>query len=81
MLASTASVINCTAGTNGDMPTEMTRSDIDSVVLALLGNDAMMISDNIEGTLNEMGVGKPTLIDLETRWGNKAQAEEYSLAA
>ena len=51
MLASTASVIHCTGGTNGDMPTEMTRSDVDSVVLALLGNDAMMISDNIEGTL------------------------------
>lgn len=51
MLASTASVINCTGGTNGDNPTELARSDIDSVVLALLGNDAMMISDNIEGSL------------------------------
>lgn len=51
MLGSTASVINCTGGNNGDMPTEVTRSDIDTVVLALLGNDAMMISDNIDGTL------------------------------
>lgn len=51
MLASTASVINCTGGTNGDTPTELSRSDIDAVVLALLGNDAMMISDNIEGSL------------------------------
>lgn len=51
MLASTAAVINCTNGTNGDNPTELNRADIDSVVLALLGNDAMMISDNIEGTL------------------------------
>lgn len=51
MLASTASVINCTNGTNGDNPTELNRADIESVVLALLGNDAMMISDNIEGTL------------------------------
>lgn len=51
MLASTASVINCTGGVNGDNPTELARSDIDTVVLALLGNDAMMISDNIEGSL------------------------------
>ena len=51
MLASTASQINCTGGVNGDVPTELSRSDIDSVILALLGNDAMMISDNIEGTL------------------------------
>jgi len=51
MLASTASIINCTGGVNGDNPTELARSDIDAVVLALLGNDAMMISDNIEGTL------------------------------
>jgi len=51
MLAGTASVINCTGGVNGDNPTELSRQDIDSTILALLGNDAMMISDNIEGTL------------------------------
>jgi hypothetical protein len=51
MLASTASVINCAGGVNGDNPTELARSDIDAVVLALLGNDAIMISDNIEGSL------------------------------
>jgi N4-gp56 family major capsid protein len=51
MLASTASVINCTGGVNGDNPTELARSDIDATVLALLQNNAMMISDNIEGTL------------------------------
>jgi N4-gp56 family major capsid protein len=51
MLASTASVINCTGGTNGDNPTELSRSDIDATILALLGNDAIMISDNIEGSL------------------------------
>lgn len=51
MLQSTAAVINCTGGVNGDNPTELSRSDIDGVVLALLGNEAMMISDNIEGTL------------------------------
>jgi hypothetical protein len=36
---------------NGDTPTEQSRADYDNVVLQLLGNDAMMISDNIEGTL------------------------------
>lgn len=51
MLASTASVINCVGGVNGDNPTELSRSDVDAVILALLNNDAMMISDNIEGTL------------------------------
>lgn len=34
-----------------DTPTELTRSDIDTVVQTLLSNDAMMISDNIPGTL------------------------------
>jgi len=29
MLASTASFINATGGTNGDNPTELTRSDVD----------------------------------------------------
>jgi hypothetical protein len=68
MLAATASAINCTGGVNGDNPTELSRSDIDTTVLALLGNDAMMISDNIEGTLKfgkQCAEVKPTLIDLE----------------
>jgi N4-gp56 family major capsid protein len=51
MLASTSSVINCTGGVNGDMPTELSRADIDTTILTLLNNDAIMISDNIEGTL------------------------------
>ena len=51
MLASTASQINCVGGVNGDNPTEMSRSDIDTVIFTLLTNDAMMISDNIEGSL------------------------------
>lgn len=49
MLASTASFINCVAGVNGDNPTELTRSDVDDVVRALLGNNAYTIMDNIEG--------------------------------
>lgn len=50
-LVGSASVINCVNGSNGDNPTNITRPDIDTVVLSLLGNDAMMISDNIEGSL------------------------------
>jgi len=118
MLASTASVINCTGGVNGDSPTELSRSDIDATILALLGNDAIMISDNIEGTLKFgtapireafwgmmstsvlddleavtgfisqaqypklCGVSKFSLIDLEAQeLGDRAQAEQYALAA
>lgn len=68
MLQSTAAVINCTGGVNGDNPTELARSDIDGVILALLSNDAMMISDNIEGTLKfgkMCAEVKSSLIDLE----------------
>lgn len=49
MLASTASTINCTAGANGDNPTEITRADVDEVVRTLLNNNAYTIMDNIEG--------------------------------
>lgn len=49
MLASTASFINCTGGTNGDNPTEMTRSDVDLVIRTLADNNAYTIADNIEG--------------------------------
>lgn len=49
MLASTASFINATGGTNGDNPTDIERSDIDTVVRTLLSNDAYTILDNIEG--------------------------------
>ncbi len=49
MLAATASFINCTGGVNGDVPTEITRSDVDTVVRTLLNNNAYTIMDNIEG--------------------------------
>jgi hypothetical protein len=71
MLASTSAFINCTAGVNGDNPTELTRSDVDDVVRALLGNNAYTILDNIEGedkfgTAPKMnGRFKFSLIDLE----------------
>lgn len=49
MLAATASFVNCTGGVNGDVPTEITRSDVDGIVRTLLDNNAYTIMDNIEG--------------------------------
>lgn len=49
MLASTASSIDCVGGLNGDSPTEISLSDIQSVVATLLDNNAYTIMDNIEG--------------------------------
>lgn len=51
MLASTASFINCVGGINGDSPTEITRSDINTVVQTLLSNNAYTIMDVIDGSL------------------------------
>ena len=48
MLAATASFINCVGGVNGDVPTEITRSDVDTVVRVLLNNNAYTVMDNIE---------------------------------
>jgi hypothetical protein len=49
MLQSTASFINCVGGVNGDSPTEITRSDVDTVIQALMGNNAYTITDLIQG--------------------------------
>lgn len=49
MLASTASFINCTGGTNGDNPTEITRSDVDTVVKTLRGNNAYSFVTGVQG--------------------------------
>lgn len=49
MLASTASFVNCTGGTNGDNPTNPTRNDVDTVVSLLANNDAQTLSMMIEG--------------------------------
>jgi len=49
MLAATATFVNCVGGVNGDIPTEITRSDVDSVVRTLLNNNAYTIMDVIEG--------------------------------
>lgn len=55
-LVASASVIDCTAGTNGDSPTDITESDIDTVTETLLSNDAYSISDMIEG-VDKFGTG------------------------
>lgn len=49
MLAASASFINCVGGVNGDVPTEITRSDCSNVTRVLYNNDAKSIMDNIEG--------------------------------
>jgi hypothetical protein len=68
MLAATASFINCVGGVNGDIPTEISRSDVDNVVRTLLNNNAYTIMDR------DIVHVKLSLIDLEALWGDKAEA-------
>ena len=56
MLAATAAMVNCVGGANGDLPTNITRSDIDSVIRTLVNNNAKRISESIEGE-NKFGTG------------------------
>jgi N4-gp56 family major capsid protein len=56
MLASTATFYNCTGGGNGDLPTNLSLSDIDEVTSALLTNDAWMMFDTISGE-DKFGTG------------------------
>lgn len=76
MLASTATFINCVSGTNGDVPTEMSRSDIDVVVRTLRGANAYSFLSGIQGedrfgtapvrkVKNKIAHVKSSLIDLE----------------
>lgn len=48
-LESTASLINCVGGANGDLPTEMSVSDIDDVVAVMQQNDGEYITNSIGG--------------------------------
>lgn len=50
VLASTSSVLQCSNGSNGNTPTELTKQDIDSAVKTLLGNDAQMISEVVSAS-------------------------------
>lgn len=67
-LESTASVINCVGGTNGDLPTEMSISDLDDVVTVLQNNSGEYITNMIEAE-NKFGKMcaefKLWVIDLE----------------
>lgn len=81
MLAATAGFINSTGGIDGDNPTEMSRSDIQGVITALVNANAKRITETIEGE-NRFGTGpknygalKLFLIDLKLRKDNKAQAQ------
>jgi N4-gp56 family major capsid protein len=56
MLAATATQYDCTGGANGDLPSNVTLSDFDTVTSALLTNDAWMILDSI-GAEDKFGTG------------------------
>lgn len=50
-LESTASIVNCVGGTNGDVPTEMSLTDTDDIVTTLQNNDGEYIMVKIPGEL------------------------------
>jgi N4-gp56 family major capsid protein len=50
-LESSASVINCVGGLNGDLPTEMSISDLDDVVTVLQNNSGEYITNIVEADL------------------------------
>ena len=54
LLVTTPFSIFSIGGVNGDNPTELTRSDIQDTVKALLSNDALTVTESIEGT-NKFG--------------------------
>ena len=51
-LESTASIVNCVGGGNGDLPTEMAVSDTDDIVALLQTNDGEYITNMINATRN-----------------------------
>lgn len=64
ILAATASQTNAAGGINGNTPTEITRSDVDTVVETLLANDADFVAPGITA-----GVGQGTLPVRAAFWG------------
>lgn len=50
-LESSASIINCVGGVNGDLPTEMAISDVDDIVTVLQNNSAEYITNIVEADL------------------------------
>lgn len=63
ILAATASQTNASGGVNGNTPTEVTRSDIDTVVETLLDNDADFVAPMIKA-----GTGQGTLSVRAAFW-------------
>jgi N4-gp56 family major capsid protein len=53
ILVACASSTNASGGSNGNTPTEITRSDIDNIVQTLLGNDAEMMVPVIKGSTRQ----------------------------
>jgi N4-gp56 family major capsid protein len=54
ILSANASSTNASGGDNGNTPTEITKSDIDTVVKTMMGNNALMLSEVITAST---GVG------------------------
>lgn len=50
-LESSASIINCVGGTNGDLPTEMSPNDVSDVVTLLQNNSGEYITNMVPGQL------------------------------
>jgi len=51
-LESSASVVNCVGGSNGDLPTEMALSDVDDIVTTLQNNSGEYITNIVEASRN-----------------------------
>jgi N4-gp56 family major capsid protein len=88
ILIACASSSNASGGSNGNTPTEITRSDVDAVVLTLVGNDAEFITKMVKTgsgygsapvRASFWGIMKSTLIgDLEDCAGFKHTSEYAS---
>lgn len=49
-LESTASIVNCVGGSNGDLPTEMQVSDLDDITAVLQTNDGEYVTNMIDAS-------------------------------
>ncbi len=76
-LVSAASQINAGGGSNGDNPTNLGISDFSLVATTLDTNNAYKFMSGIEGMdrFNKPDLYKLSLIDMEARWGDMAQAK------
>lgn len=76
-IVSASSQLMAGGGSNGDNPTNLGISDFSIVGTTLDTNNAFKFMTGIEGMdrFNEPDLYKPTLIDMEARWGDMAQAK------